>query len=560
MPTETPKGGLFRGLRPFNRVRALTDSLAGVQLAALGIPQVLGYATIAGMPAVTGLYTLFLPLIAFAAFGSSSYLVVAADSATAAILSGGVAPLATPGSPDYVAMAGSVALLTAIFLFLARLLRLGFLADFLSRTVLVGFFTGVGFQVGIGVLAQMLGMQNHSRRSIQQVIDIIRNLRHVHIPTAVLAAGVIAAIIVLGRLAPRFPVGLIAVVGAIVASAVWNFAGHGIATVGVIAGGLPHLTFTRASLRDIEPLVPIAASCAVMIIAQSAATARVYSVRHRQEEDQNADITGLAAANAAAALSGTFVVNGSPSQTAIAESCGCNSQVTHLTAAAVVGLVLLFLTHPFQYLPRCVLGAIVFNVAIHLTDIPHMLRIRRESPGEFYLAALTAVVVVAVGVEQGIVLAMVLSLLRIVSHNYRPHTAVLVQGDDGIWTLTPVSEARMDVPGLIIYRFGASLFYANASLFADEIRNLAESAPSVRWIIVDAGAIANVDYTAARIVRELVADLKDLGITLAFAHVLSDLRPDLERHRLTKLVGPEHIYDTLRSAIADYQAGAASSE
>jgi SulP family sulfate permease len=158
-----------------------------------------------------------------------------------------------------------------------------------------------------------------------------------------------------------------------------------------------------------------------------------------------------------------------------------------------------------------------------------------------------------VGVEQGIILAMVLSLLRVVGHSYRPHTAVLVQSDDGIWTLTPVSEARMDVPGLIIYRFGASLFYANAGLFADEIRNLAESSPSVRRIIVDAGAIANVDYTAARIVRELVADLKDRGIKLAFAHVQSDLRPDLERHKLTSLLGPEHIYDTLRSALADYR-------
>ncbi len=555
MPKEPPKSGLFRGLRPFNRARAVTDSLAGVQLAALDIPQVLGYATIAGMPAVTGLYTLFLPLIAFAAFGSSPYLVVAADSATAAILSGGLAPLAKTGGPDYVAMAGSVALLTAVFLFIARLLRLGFLADFLSRTVLVGFFTGVGFQVGIGVLAQMLGMQNRSRRSIVQLADIIRDLPHAHIPTAGLAFGVLVSIILLGRFAPRIPAALIAVVGAIVASAVWNFAGHGITTVGVIAGGLPHLTFTRSSLDVIEQLVPIAASCAVMIIAQSAATARVYSVRHGESLDENADLTGLAAANAVAALSGAFVVNGSPSQTAIAEGCGCNSQVTHLSAAAVVGLVLLFLTHPFQFLPRCVLGAIVFNVAIHLTDIPHMFRIRRESPGEFYLAAITTVVVVAVGVEQGIILAMALSLLRVVSHSYRPHTAVLVEGEDGAWKLTPVAEARMTVPGLIIYRFGASLFYANAGLFADEVRRLAESAPSVRRIVVDAGAIADVDYTAARIVRELVTDLKARGVTVAFAHVQSDLRPDLDRHHLTGLLGAEHIYDTLRSALAGYQTG-----
>jgi len=554
LPNQSSKSGLFRGLRSFNRAKAGGDALAGVQLAALGIPQVLGYATIAGMPAVTGLYTLFLPLIAFAALGSSSYLVVAADSATAAILSGGLSPLATPASPDYVAMAGMVALLTAVFLFLARLLRLGFLADFLSRTVLVGFFTGVGFQIGISVLAEMLGLQNHSRRTIMQLIDILHNLQRIHIPTAAVAVGVLAGIVLMNRVAPRIPAALIGVAGAIAASAVWNFAGHGIATMGVIEGGLPRLHFTWTSLRYIEPLVPVAASCAVMIIAQSAATARVYAVRHRMEDDQNADLAGLAAANAAAALSGTFVVNGSPSQTAIAERSGCTSQATHLTAAVIVAIVLLFLTQPFQFLPRCVLGAIVFNVAIHLTDIRHMFRIRRESPGEFSLAAITTLVVVTVGVEQGIILAMVLSLLRIVSHSYRPRTALMVEDDDGVWHLAPVSEAKMTVPGLIVYRFTAALFYANAGLFADEMRNLAESSPKVRWLAVDAGAIAKVDYTAARIVRELIHDLKERNISVVMVHVQSDLQADLDRHKLTDAIGKDHIFDTLRSALAAYWA------
>lgn len=553
MPNEAHKSGLFRGLRPLNRSGAVRDSVAGVQLAAMSIPQVLGYAAIAGMPSVTGLYTLFLPLVAFAALGSSGYLVVAADSATAAILAGGLSPMATPASPPYVAMAGMVAVITGVFLLLARLLKLGFLADFLSRTVLVGFFTGVGFQVGIGVLAQMLGLQNHSRRAVLQLVAIIRDLPQAHLPTATLAAGVIAGIIVLDRLAPRVPGPLIAVGGAMAASAFWDFAGRGIATVGVISGGLPHLGLARLDVATIEALLPIAASCSLMILAQSAATARVYAVRYREAVDENADLTGLAAANAAAAVSGAFVVNGSPSQTAMLERSGGRSQVSHLTAAAVVALVLLFLTSPFQYLPRCVLGAIVFNVAIHLTDFPRLRRMRAESPGEFWLAVITAVVVVTAGVEQGIVLAMVLSLLRVVSHSYRPHTAVLVQGDDTTWHLTPVSEAKMAVPGLIIYRFGAALFYANAGMFADEMRNLAESSRDLRWIVVDAGAIAEVDYTAARIVRELLEDLKDDRIYVAFAHVQSDLQPDLDRHHLTEAIGRDHIFDTLRHALSAYQ-------
>jgi len=542
-------------MQSLNRRGALRDSVAGVELAAMSIPQALGYATISGMPAVTGLYTLFLPLLAFAALGSSPYLVVAADSATAAILAGGLSPIAAIASPDYVALAGTVALLTAAFLLLARLLKLGFLADFLSRTVLVGFLTGVGFQIGIAVLGEMLGLEIHARRTVLQVAEIVRNLSQTNLASAGIAALVVAGIIGLDRFAPRVPAPLIAVVGGIAASATWNFATHGIGAIGPIAGGLPRFSIPMAGWRQIEPLLPLAGSCFVMIVAQSAATARSYAVRHHQTQDENEDLAGLAAANAAAALSGAFVVNGSPSQTAMAERSGGQTQMTHVAAAVMVSLVLLFLTHPLQYLPRCVLGAIVFTVAIHLTDLRGLHHIRKESPGEFWLAVMTAAVVVLVGVEQGILIAMVVSLARIVNHSYRPHTAIVVQDEHGSWQLTPVSEARMAQPGLIVYRFGAALFYANAGMFADEIGHLAETeGPRLRWLLVDAGAITHVDYTAARVVRDLLRDLSKRGITVAFAHVQSDLRPDLDRHHLSELVGANRIFDTLRDALAVYRA------
>src|SRR5271170_670576 len=196
---------LFRGMRPFSGARALRDAVAGIALAALSIPQALGYTSIAGMPAVTGFYTLLLPLLAFATFGSSRYLVVAADSATAAILAGGISGMAPSGSARYVALAATVALLTAGFLLVARLLKLGFIADFLSQTVLVGFLTGVGFQVGIGVLGEMLGLEVHSRRAVFQLAQLVRNLSHVHLPSLALSAAVVASALILGRLAPRFP-------------------------------------------------------------------------------------------------------------------------------------------------------------------------------------------------------------------------------------------------------------------------------------------------------------------------------------------------------------------
>jgi len=550
---------LFRGMRPFNRARAGRDCVAGIQLAAMNIPQALGYTSIAGTPAITGFYTLLLPLLAFATFGSSRYLVVAADSATAAILAGGVAPMAPAASARYVALAGMVALLTAGMLLVARLLKLGFLADFLSQTVLVGFLTGVGFQVGIAVLGEMLGLEIYTHGTVNQLAAVFGNLSQIHLPSLGLSATVVAGVLTLGKFAPKVPAPMIAVAGAIAASAAWDFAGHGIGVIGPVAGGLPHLGLPGVSWKDVDTLMPVAASCFVMIVAQSAATARVYAERHHQRLDENTDLVGLAAANAAAALSGTFVVNGSPTQTAMVESSGGESQVAHVTTAAVVALVLLFLTHPLQYLPKCVLGAIVFIVAIRLVNLRGMYSIRRESPGEWALAMITMGVVVLVGVEQGIVLAMVLSLLRVVRHSYHPHTAVLIRGEGGLWQLTPAVPGAMTEPGLAIYRFGAALFYANAGRFSDEVRGLVGPPPSkLRWLVVDAGAITRVDYTAARMVRELHQDLANAGVELVLAHVQSDLKPDLERHHLTGIIGENRIFDRLHQALdAFHQLGKA---
>ena len=541
---------LFQGIRPFSPGGAARDAFAGFTLAAMNIPQALGYTRIAGTPVVTGLYTLLLPLVGFATFGSSRYLVVAADSATAAILAGGLSPLAPIASEKYVALASLVALLTAGFLLLARILKLGFLADFLSQTVLVGFLTGVGFQVGIAVLGEMLGVSVSSHRTIEQLAEILRGLPGVDALTLGLSAAVVAIVLVCRALSPRLPGPLFAVVGAIAASAAFDFSRRGVAVIQPVAGGLPHLGLPDMSWREAYGLVPIAASCFLMIIAQSAATARAYATRHRQPLDEDSDLVGLSVANAAAALSGTFVVNGSPTQTAMVEKSGGQSQIAQLATAAVVALVLLFFTGPLQYLPRCVLGAIVFTIAIGLIDVRGLRHIGRESPGELRLALITALVVVAVGVEQGILLAMALSLLRHVRHSYRPHTAVLVEQAEGMWRSTPALPGAMSGPGLLVYQFGADLFYANVGRFESEVRSLVDHAPTpVRWLLIDAGPITSVDYTAARSLRALLEDLRRRNVTLALVHVESYMRADLDRHRLTDLIGANLIFDRLREAL-----------
>ena len=538
-------------MRPFQRGAISKNLLAGFTLAAMNIPQSLGYATIAGMPVITGLYTLLFPLIAFAVFGASRYLVVAADSATAAILAGSLTGMAQIGSPRYVALAGLVALLTGLLLLIARMLKFGFLADFLSQTVLVGFLTGVGFQVGIAVLAEMFGIPVHSRRTPMQFYEVLRSLPQAHGFTVAISVAVVVCIHLFRRFAPKWPGPLFAVAGAAAASAIFHWAQHGVATLGPVVGGLPRFTLPDVSWKDAEMLVPVAGSCFVMIVAQSAATARAYAARHHQQLDSDTDLVGLSTANIAAAFSGTFVVNGSPTQTAMVESAGGTNQLAHLTTAGFVAVVLLFFTRPLQFLPLSVLGAVVFTIALSLIDLRALRDIRRESPGEFWLAVMTATVVVLVGVEQGIILAMVVSLLRIVHNSYNPHTAILEESRENIWQLNPVSSGVITEPGIILYRFGAPLFYANANRFGEEVRMLAASAhPPLRWFIVDAGAITHVDFTAARVVRELQKDLAAQGVGLAFARVQSDLYPDFDRHHLTEAIGPSRIFDSLHASLA----------
>jgi SulP family sulfate permease len=550
---------LFAGILPLERSRILPDIIAGVTLAAMNIPQAMGYTKIAGMPVITGLYTLLLPVAAFAVFGASRYLVVAADSATAAILAVGVSALAATASPKYVALASMVALLTAGFLLLARLLRLGFLSDFLSRTVLIGFLTGVGFQVGIAVLGTMLGIPVSSTTTVGQLWTVIAKLGQLHWPTLAVSAGVVLISLAARQLTPPRPGALAAVVSAIALSAIFDFAGHGIAVVGPVEGGLPRLGFPAVSWDDVRVLLPIAGACFVMIVAQSSVTARAYAIRHHQKLDQNRDLLGLCAADTAAALSGTFVVNGSPTQTAMVETAGGRSQLAHLATAGTVGVVLLFLTGPLKYLPNCVLGAIVFVVAVRLVDVRGLRSLRRHSPTEFNLAVATAAAVVLVGVEHGILLAMVLSLLQHVRHGYQPNTALILRDPVEHWRMEPATRPKMLEPGLLLYWFGADLYYANVNHFvADAHRLISQATAPVRWFAVDAGAITDIDFTAGRALADLRQDLARKGVVLALARVSNGLRADLDRQEITAVIGADRVFASRTHCVEAYQAAVAN--
>jgi MFS superfamily sulfate permease-like transporter len=304
------------------------------------------------------------------------------------------------------------------------------------------------------------------------------------------------------------------------------------------------------SWRETLDLLPVAISCFVMIIAQSAATSRVYALLHKERVDENADILGLAAANVGAAVSGAFVVNGSPTQTAMAHGAGARSQIAQLTFVVIVVVVLLFLTGPLQYLPHCVLASVVFTIAVGMIDVKGLKAIVQESRGEFLLALFTAAAVPGIGVEQGILLAIGLSLVLHVRHSYRPHTMVLAPNAQGRWTPAAAKPGIETEPGLIVYRFGADLFYANADRFVDEALALIDGAPApVRWFVVDASATTDIDYSAARTLRDFIGELAARKVHIVFGRVSSSLRADMQRYSIAATLGEENIFSTLHEAL-----------
>jgi high affinity sulfate transporter 1 len=555
----TAKGGrlpILQGILPFDRATLTPNIVAGVTLAALGIPEVMGYAKIAGMPVITGLYTILIPIAVFAILGSSRHLVVGADSATAAIMAAGLAGLAAAGSADYVALAGIMAILAAGFLLLARIIRLGFLADFLSRSVLIGFLTGVGIQVAMGQLPGILGVPGGTGGTLSKFWGTLEQIPDTSLTTLAVSLSILAVILGLKAISPKIPGALIAVIGAIVASYALDLSTHGVAVLGKVPGGLPTFGIPSSGWDQWADLLPTAASIFIVILAQSAATSRAYAAKYDERFDENVDLVGLSLANVSAGLSGTFVVNGSPTKTQMVDGAGGRSQVASLSTAVIILIVLLFLTKPLQYMPEAVLSTIVFLIGIELIDHIGMRKILRWRVDEFVVAVITAAVVVIVGVEQGIILAMVLSVIDHLRRSYHPRDTILVATPSGGIRSVPVpdvAEGKVET-GLVVYRFAASLYYANANQFSEEIRSILERperAPS--WLCIDAAAIGDVDYSAGETLISAHGQMQEHGTRMVFADVDEAVRAELDRYGITELVGADAFFDTVMDAVAAYR-------
>jgi high affinity sulfate transporter 1 len=513
----------------------------------------MGYTKISGTPVITGLYTMLIPMLLFAFIGSSRHLVVSADSATAAILAAGLVGLANTGTDEYLALAGVLAVMAGAFVILARVLGLAFLADFLSSSVLVGFLTGVGIQVALGQISGMLGLEGGGHGTLQKIWFDIQQIEQINYNALGVALAVLVVIVGARKISKRIPGALLAVVGAIAASWALDF-GSSMHVLGTVPSGLPHFALPQVdwSLDLIRRLAPIAFAMFVVILAQSAATSRAYAAKYNESFDQNADLNAMGLANIGAGLSGTFVVAGSPTKTQMVDSAGGRTQLTHLTAVAVVLLVLLFFTEPLAYMPESVLAAIVFLIGVELVKVEEMKQIFRQRQSEFWIAMITALMVIFVGVEQGILLAIVLSLIEHTKRGYRPKNVVLECTDDGQWVSHPVGSKTQAIPGLMIYRFTHSMYYANARQLSEEMTALMDTAqPPLRWLCIDASAVPDVDYSAAETLRSLFAALDERGIRLVVAEVL-EVDPD-DRYELQKLFGKDALYGTLDEVVEAYQ-------
>ena len=539
---------------PIERSRLPAEVLAGLTLAALGIPAVLGYAKIAGMPLVTGLYTMLLPMAAFAVLGSSRHLVVAADSATAAILAAALTGLAAAGSERYVRLAGLAALLTGAMLLAARLARLSFLANFLSRTVLVGFLTGVGIQVAAGQLPDMIGVTAPGGQTLPKLADTVRALPHVHWADVAVSIGVIVVVVVTRRINRRIPGALIAVIIAISVSWAADLADHGVAVVGPVPRGLPSLGLPALGWHDAAALLGVAVSMFVVILAQSAATSRAYAAKYEEPFSEAADLVGLGAANAAAAFSGTFVVNGSPTKTQIVDSAGGRSQLSQLTAFAVVLIVLELLTGPLAYLPDAALAAVVFLIAVELVDVKGMRHILALRKHEFAVALLTTAAVVVLGVEYGIVLAIIASIVDHLRHSYSPLNSVLVKSPEGHWQPVPAGPGARTEEGLVVYRFDTSLYYANASRLMEDVAALVGHGGPLRWMILDCAAIGDVDYTASAVLIKVIEHVHQHHVHLVLSSVLGPVRQQLDRYGISKALGEDAYFDTPGEALEAFHS------
>jgi len=559
-----PSNGIIRfipGLALFKSVNPAllrTELVVAVTVFAVLVPSAMAYGDLAGVTPVAGLYVALGAMVMYALFGSSRQLITGPEATTAIMTAAAIAPLAGGDPVRYAALAALAAILVGVLSILAGIVKLGFITDFLSKPILVGYIFGTSLIVIGSQLGKMFGIKLESDQFFRQTIELISRLDEAHLLTIAIGVVCMMALLSMRRANRALPGPLIVVVLAIVLSAVFDLQARGVAVVGAVPAGLPRLTIPAVNVQDIFTLLPAALALTILIYADEILTARVFATRHGQKIDANQEFIALGMANIGAGLLTGFPAATSGSRTAVADQMVGKTQWVGLIAAALTIVFLLFFTPLLAPLPTVTLGAIIIVASLGLLDVAAFRFLRRVRPSEFWLAVVTAFGVLTVGILQGILVAVMLSLINVIHHISRPHDALLDDVDASGGTIyrgVADKETSLTEPGLIVYRFDAPLVFANAAFFTERLEELVTNAGTgLKCVIFDAEAISDFDSTAAEALENLDANLERIGVELWIARANKPLRDLLLVTGLTKRLGKDNIYPSVRAAVTAYHA------
>jgi sulfate permease, SulP family len=542
----------FRG---YQRSWLRGDLVAGVTVAAYLVPQVMAYATVAGLPPVVGLWAALAPLAIYAVLGSSRQLSVGPESTTALMTATALAPLAAGDPGRYAVLAAVAALLVGAMCFVAGVVRLGFIADLLSHPVLIGYMAGVAAIMIGGQLGKVTGAPVEGEEFLDQVKSFVGVLDEVHWPTIVLSLSVLVVLLVLAQLTPKLPGPLLAILVAALIVSVFSLQRNGIKTVGEIPSGLPTPGIPGIAIAELIALLIPAGGIAIVAFNDNVLTARTFAVRHGQDIDANAELRALGVCNVGAGLTQGFPVSSSGSRTALGDAVGSRTQLYSLVMLVVVLVVMLFGRGVLATFPTAALGALVVYAALRLIDVPEFKRLGRFRRRELFLALATTASVLVFGVLYGVLVAIGLSILELLQRIARAHDGVLgfVPGVAGMHDVDDYPEAKLE-PGLLVYRYDAPLFFANAENFRERAMASVNDYPGqVEWFLLNAEANVEVDLTALDALDQLRTELERRGIKFAMARVKQDLRDELESAGLVDKIGEDNIFPTLPTAVEAYR-------
>ena len=540
-----------RSMSGYSGARARTDVVAGVTVAALALPSAMAYAELAGAPVTAGLYALLLPVVAYALFGSARRVVIGPEGTVALLVATALAPMAATGSAEYATLAAMLALLVGLVFFAARLIRLGWIADYFSQAVLVGYITGVAVVLVLGQLGKLVGVSSDQSGAIRETVDILRHLGDANGTTIVVSAVSLAFLIVAAQISKRFPSALVLVVAGILVSWAMDLAARGVSTTGTVPSGLPSFGLPDVSRSDLGSLAVAAVAIFLVAFADSILTARSFAARHHEVVDANQELLAFGFAQVASGATQGIPVGTSGSRTAVNDDMGATSQVSGLAAAAMIAIILLFLTGPIQYLPSAVLGVVIVFAGAKLIDPDQWRSLARSSRTEVVIAAITALCVITVGVLQAIIVAVVLSILDVVRRAARPADAVLgwSADEDRYVDVSDHPDAGVSA-GVVVYRIQDRMFFANAHFFKHRLWAAVDGAPKlVRHAVLDASFISDIDASAEVALREVIDGLRGRNIELHVARATVELQHRFDEVGLSDLIGADHFHSTVTAAV-----------